>query len=450
MIATHPAKEACSSLSPILPLDVLLHLRDVLIYTQQKATAVKMMASSQAFYEIFLPVLAYDKLELRASLGGASVFSGLMDSESKTIDRQPTGHPGAGAQRHDYDSPGLRLRIRSRNALKFALILCTQSCPANGSPIPSFLPSIRSSHSSFPTEATHYRKLSLLETCTNLTIRDLPSAINLIQTQTATGRTPLFPNLEELVLGSDLIATIIMEIDRGSIRQVSSLPHILRPRHLCLWYPRIRGRALYPAGHNALTSPYPISSTNDIDSSVSDTDEQSPFLNLDEDMYYEADHLASLKYGSRWYSTLNHLLESFGSALRPLDSVNFHNPYGHSLPHVHTIRYRISFVSTVGFSQGQHISVDSALSRATQIIGLLQWRSPSQDQKFEIVGADMLIDVPRHRRSKWLGFPTTKIKSTETHVREFLAAQWGQEAVDKVLSFVDEEEASGCICCGHS
>ncbi|WWC70713.1 uncharacterized protein I206_104664 [Kwoniella pini CBS 10737] len=180
----------------ILPDDVIVQIRSILILNAQKATAGKLMRCSKAFYGLFLPVLNYPTLGLRAGTKSHGVFEGLMkvDLSDHRLDENST------IPTHTFFS-------------KYP----------------------------FPTPSTHARKLSLLQQCTQLTIHDLSSAKIIVDYQSAIGKDEsqtIFPNVRKLNLGSDLIFALISGIyNQEWFQNIQDLAQSISPREICLTLP---------------------------------------------------------------------------------------------------------------------------------------------------------------------------------------------------------------------
>ncbi|WVF69127.1 hypothetical protein IAT40_003901 [Kwoniella sp. CBS 6097] len=155
---THQTQAQPSPSPPKLHIDIFIHLKEILIQDQQKATAANLMACSKTLYDIFLPVLEYRTLERYKCIRWS-------------YERQPS--------------------------------------------TPAPLPSLGRFDILAVSHHDHAQSQTILpSTCMHLTVQDVPSALDLVMAQEAIGRsTLLFPNLEKFVLGPNLSAAILADID---------------------------------------------------------------------------------------------------------------------------------------------------------------------------------------------------------------------------------------------
>ncbi|WWC62519.1 uncharacterized protein I303_105115 [Kwoniella dejecticola CBS 10117] len=186
-----------------LPEDIILNIRSILISTHQKATAARLMRCSKTFYNIFLPVLNYQTIELRAGTKSQRIFEGLMQTD-----------------------PAFENAAESSNRI---------------SSIYKF------SQYPFPTPETHDRKLSSLRQCEELTIHDLPSAKLLLDHQFAVNTEGqsriIFSNLIRLQLGPDFIFALTSGLfGQELLEYILQLPQVLKPSEICLTFPATSGR----------------------------------------------------------------------------------------------------------------------------------------------------------------------------------------------------------------
>ncbi|WVW84623.1 hypothetical protein I302_106657 [Kwoniella bestiolae CBS 10118] len=288
--ALTPTHTCTKPLQPRLPLDIFLLIRSVLTANSQKATAVKLMQCSKAFYDLFLPVLRYEKLELRAGRMGNGVFEGLMLRESHCFSDDD--------EDQSYRSPF------------------------------STYP--------FPTPTTHQRKLSLLQQCKHLTIYDLPSAVDIVYFQKAIGpKEVIFPNIEKLVLGCDLILALAMELDKDGCEEVQQLSEFINPKEICVWFP-----SLHAGRSNRLRTSEPPSRLvhNRLD-----------YVQFDENRFYEIilqTYPSSSSLSPNCCADLfdkSQSLRYFLASFQP-SSLTFHNVSTESLIYLPSVReYRVFF-----------------------------------------------------------------------------------------------------------
>ncbi|WRT67824.1 uncharacterized protein IL334_004798 [Kwoniella shivajii] len=453
-----------------LPWEVLLLIRSILTENSQMGSGAKLVQCSRSFYDIFIPVLRYDKLILRGGRRGNGVFEGLMG-------------------RKCYLSSSLSVDSRFVNftLIYLALILIYKF-------------SVRSNEHHafskylFPTSSTHFRKLSLLQQCTHLTIHDLPSAISIISAQEAIGEatTLLFPNIQQITFGSELILSLALELDISGIERIHMLSQIIKPKDICMWFPSPSSRPLpipsadYPY-QDQQDRPMEVNHFIDIDdmnypssehhtnrSGISNEPEFR--ANIDEYPFYELiNYDAALLYNKS--RSLQTFLSSFLNTnnitnkdnidddANGIENIIIHNITFQSIPSISHSSSSSSFIKAYRLFFADHCScwkyddypfwenlmVDSeSLYRAVTIVESLPWKSPINNMKYIFVNAELnyLEDQATSLQSEDEFLASEKEDGkVERLVRGMITSQgWSAEAIE-ALTFTRQDRVEPCICC---
>ncbi|WWD04822.1 hypothetical protein V865_002893 [Kwoniella europaea PYCC6329] len=402
---------------PYLPLDIFLLVRSVLITNSQKATAGRLIQCSKSFYDIFLPVLQYGQLELRGDTRrGSGVFEGLMMSDTDDEDGQ--------------------------------------------------LKQSQFSTYPFPTLSTHRRKLSLLQQCKHITIYDLPSALSIIDAQRSIGKeNPIFPNVIKVILGSNLILSLAMELDKQGCEDIQSLSEFINPQEICIWYP---SPIAFPAKHSGISPSYSVYQNLD-------------YVQLDENRFYEIIHQTSSSGVPPASSTAlccheiydkSISLRYFISSFKP-SSLTLHNVNMQSIIYIPAVRELKVFYATspqAGSPNRCSILKDlwlesMSLKRAVRITQGLPWNIWKEDaieKRFIFVDAelsdhhadeeDISMEMDLHSEVEESEIPMDEEEEcgrVEKLVKGLLrsSSTWNEQS-QAGISFVHRGEVDGCDCCG--
>ncbi|WVQ65827.1 uncharacterized protein L199_004005 [Kwoniella botswanensis] len=402
---------------PYLPLDIFLLIRSVLITNSQKATAARLMQCSKSFYEIFLPVLQYGQLELKSGIKGEiGVFEGLMMSDSDDEDGQ-----------------------------------------------------LKQSHFStypFPTLSTHRRKLSLLQQCRHLIIHDLPSALSIIDAQRSVGKeSPIFPNVEKVFFGSNLILSLAMELDKEGCQDIQNLSEFIDPQEICIWYP---SPIAFPAKHSGISPSYSLYRSLD-------------YVQLDENRFYEIIHQTSSSGVPPSSSTAlccdeiydkSISLKYFISSFKP-SCITLHNVNMQSIIYIPSVKeYKVFYATSTQAGSPSRCSIlkdlwleSLSLKRAVRITEGLPWniwKEAGIERNFIFIDAELSDHHADEENISMEMDSHSEVEEGEISVAEEeecgkveklvkgllrSSSTWNDQS-QAGISFVHRGEVDGCDCCG--